>query len=546
MINTEQPQLELLESILERLKEIGDLPIFSASVNRVQLVGSDPDSDAMGLAIEVLKDANLTTKVLKLANSSYYNRGVAKIGALSRAIVMLGFDTVKSTVLTMKMIESFQYEHRDIDMNSMLVNAYMSAGFVRELANECGIKDVESSYVCGLLHNLGEVVTAYTLPDKYMEMQELVSQKNLTWIEAQKKVLGIPLLKIGKRIIESWEFPDTIVNTIAPHTPSKQLTVRDKVGVNRSLASISNNIMELLYSDKPMTKRNYSQLCGELSKAVGLNNDVISKCLEKSFKQSCDLAETYGLDKKCLAPKLDSTTNDKQRDKIARQLSYYVSNQNNIPSKDADLNDDFDDDNSYDDGYDDEPSEVVEITELEIYKQQIEEPAQGGDVNALLKVLHEITGMMSNKAQLNSVFKKILEGLNLGVGFDRAIFCFLSPDHRHYSGRLASGSSSDVLKAYFEKMPVDMEHDLFSKMIMEGNELLVPDVRQGNWPKLLPHNFMEKVAVTSFIVASIRVNRRPIGLLYADKYKQKTPITPEDNRGFMQLVAQAHLALQVR
>ena len=207
MINTEQPQQELLESILERLKEIGDLPIFSASVNRVQLVGSDPDSDAMGLAIEVLKDANLTTKVLKLANSSYYNRGVAKIGALSRAIVMLGFDTVKSTVLTMKMIESFQYEHRDIDMNSMLVNAYMSAGFVRELANECGIKDVESSYVCGLLHNLGEVVTAYTLPDKYMEMQELVSQKNLTWIEAQKKVLGIPLLKIGKRIIESWEFP---------------------------------------------------------------------------------------------------------------------------------------------------------------------------------------------------------------------------------------------------------------------------------------------------------------------------------------------------
>jgi len=525
---------EVLENIMNRLKDSGDLPIFSASVNRVQLVGSDPESDAMSLAMEVLKDANLTTRVLKLANSSYYNRGHVKVGALSRAIVMLGFDVIRSTVLTMKMIESFQYDHPAIDMDSLLVNAYMSAGFVREMATECGIKEVEQSYVCGLLHNLGEVVSAFTMPEEYLEIQTLVNKEGVSWARAQKRVFGMPLRNIGKSIVEKWEFPDTVVNTIAVHQRGKKLSINDKVALNRGLASVSTDMMSLLYSNTPTTNASFSDLSNDLTKMAGLSSESITNCLEKSFKQSCELAEEYGLDKKLLCPKIRSNSDDKKLDKMARQLSFYATNK--AP---ADLSDD--EENGYDDGYDAEPQEVIESTEHEV-----DTAAAVGDANVLLSVLHELTGMMANKAQLNTVFKKIVEGLQLGVGFDRAMFCFLTPDHNHYTARVANGTKVESLKDYFNSVPVDVAHDLFSKIIMEGNELLVPDVTQGNWVNLLPKNFVEKVGVRSFVVASVRIKDRPIGLIYADKISSGSTVTADDNRGFMQMVAQAHLALQVR
>ena len=534
-----QDKEDILASIMERLEKVGDLPIFSASVNRIQLVGSDPDADAMALAMEVLKDANLTTKVLKLANSSYYNRGVIKVGALSRAIVMLGFDVVKSTVLTMKLIDSFQQDHPDIEMNNLLVNSFMSAGFIREVATECGAQDAELSYVCGLLHNLGDVITAYTMPDKYIEMKQLARNEDVGWPEAQKKVLGLTLLKVGQGVVEKWSFPASVSNTIAPHTGKGKKTGGNRVEFNRSLASLTNRMMDLLYSENPVTNQSFSEITSELSDVSGVSTDVIANCLDKSFKQSQELASAYGLDKKQLLPKVRTDSGDDDLDRVTRKLSFYASNTDKTTAVTEQTSD-------LDDGYD-EAAEEIEDPDL-IVSTADEDPdvEEGGDTNAFLGILHELTTMMTQKAHLNTLFTKVLEGMNLGVGFDRALLCLLTPDHKKYMGRVAVGQSAELLKDYFAMLPINESKDLFSKLMMQGTEILVPDVNQEGWRKMLPEDFTESLDTTSFLVAALRVRDKPVGMFYADKFLKKTPITPEDQRGFMQLVAQARLALQVR
>ena len=76
---------ETLALLKEKIDQHGDLPVFSASVNHICSVSSDPEADVMSLSQEVLKDANLSTKLLRLANSPYYARGTAKIGGASCA-----------------------------------------------------------------------------------------------------------------------------------------------------------------------------------------------------------------------------------------------------------------------------------------------------------------------------------------------------------------------------------------------------------------------------------------------------------------------------
>jgi len=532
-------QPDLISDIMDRLEKTGDLPIFSASVNRVQLVGSDPNSDAMGLAVEMLKDANLTTKLLKLANSSYYNRGAVKIGALSRAVVLLGFEAVKSTVLTMKLLDSFQFDHPGVDLSSKLVGAYMSAGFVKELAAECGIKGVEQTYVCGLLHNLGEIIVGYTMPDEYLEMKNIVLSQNQPWAEAQKEVLGMSFQDIGQQIVESWEFPDTVTQTMTTFVPKKTKgPIKDKNELNRSLVSLSHQMMELLYSDNPSTTLSFSEVRRQLVSVSGINADAISNCLEKSFKQSYELAEEYGIEKSTLLPKQHQPGGDDVRDKFANQLSAHITM--DVPEECS-----GDDDYSDDDGYDDEP-EDISAGGGGSRASKVNSAGCSGDASAMLSVLDELTGMITSKAHINSVFNKVLDGMHRGVGFDRTMLALLSPDHKFYSGRMVAGKGVEALKTFFLQVQVNVDNDLFSSLIMKGGEMLVPDATKGDWLNLLPEGFVGKIGTRSFLVASVRVNDRPVGLFYGDKYKTKTKITREDQRGFMQLVAQAQLALQIR
>lgn len=154
------------------MDRLGDLPIFSTSINTVRRVSSDPQADAMAVAQEVLKDASLSTKLLRLANSAYYNRGLGKISVVSRAVIMMGFETVRNLTLTLKLIESFQKSNTAVDMSRMLVRSYLAAGVVRTMAAKSGVKDIEESYVCALLHNLGEIIVAYVLPQEFITIHE--------------------------------------------------------------------------------------------------------------------------------------------------------------------------------------------------------------------------------------------------------------------------------------------------------------------------------------------------------------------------------------
>ena len=522
----------VIDRIIEQMEKVGDLPIFSASVNRVQMVSADPSADAMQLAVEILKDANLSTKVLKLANSPYFNRGVVKIGTLSRAIVLLGFDTIKSSVLTMKIVDSFQHDHPGVSMTGLLVSSYMSAGFVRDMAAQCGLKDIEQSYIYGLFHNLGEIVTAFNLPEEYRQIKTLAKEEDMSWAQAQKEVLGVPFRKIGQEIATKWEFPTSVANTMNPYAFNEKGRIKNKLDLNQAIAALTSNMMELLYSDSPNSKYSFAEITKEMAKITGVSRDAVTQCLDKSFKQSCELAEQFGLSKQLLKPKTGGT-GDEFRDKIARELSFYAVSQNDFDESPAAPEDDFDD------GYDDAPQELEEGGG--------HQPVliRSGNSNIMLSVLHELTTLMTQKAHINVVFNKVLEGMHRGVGFDRSMLILLTPDHKHYQGRMAVGHDATALKDFFAKMPVNTGSDLFSKLIMEGTEVLVPDIHQGGWRNMLPPNF-ETLGTNSFLLASIRVRGRPVGLFYGDKFRGRSPINADDHRGFMQLVAQAQLALQVR
>lgn len=518
------------------IDHLGDLPIFSTSINKIRRVSSDPQSDAMAVAQEVLKDANLCAKLLRLGNSAYYNRGLGKISVVSRAVILLGFETVKNLTLTLKLIESFRNRNSAVDMTQMLVRAYLAAGLVRDVAAKSGVKDIEESYVCALLHNLGEIIVAYVLPDDFNRVLETMKKQNVSQMQAEAAVMGTTCDAIGQELAASWEFSPLVVSSMSRAAGKITGPVRDRMQLNRTLARLGNNLVSALYVDHNQDANHFADTMKHMAVATGLEPARIELGLTESFRMSCALAQEYDLDRKHLRPVLGDGE-ETLRNKWARQLAYYATADvattsvkpaaAQAPRAAADIaahrtSPDFRSDDA----------EPVRDAPPVVHNSQRQ-----------LALIQDITQMIAAGARLNQVFVKVLEGVLEGADFDRVLLCLVTPDRRNYVARLAMGRGYEQLKTFFN-LPIT-GNDVFSKLLLEGGEILMTSNMQPAWTQTLPQGFAQAAKTQGLVAAAMRFDNKPVGLFYADRAESQRPIAADDLRNMVNFVTQARLALRL-
>jgi len=561
-IAKQQDLTDTLQQIEQRMSKLGDLPIFSASLNKIRRVSKDEDSDAMSLAVEVMKDANLVTKLLQLANSPYYNRGLGKIASISRSVVLLGFETISSLCLTLKLIDSFNSEHPSVDMNLMLVNAFLTANMAREVAEKAGVKDVEQSYICGLLHGLGEIIVAYSLPEKYKGMLQQCKKTDLAWEKIQQENLGGSFYSIGQKLAEQWGFGGSVVKTMAPYKKTSDKALRDMQVMNHALSSLSHQSLDVIYARNNRSSKGLGEIYQSMATAVGIDRSEIEDCMQQTFRASCEVASDYGLDVKLLMPPVQDSS-DALLNKTARQLAFFAGTR---AKNDVDKNDPENQNQDINENERTAPAIVGKDSKSQqkpktsnaqkanrgsIEKQPISAKKKSvkggkntkGDMQVQLSILQEITGLITSSAGIHHVFGKVIDGLHRGIGFERVALCLLSADHSQLQMRLGAGDSSECLKEYFD-LPLRDRRNMFVKVLRDGNELYVNEVNDAAWKGTVPAEFLDKVGVSSFMISALRVGDKPVGLFYVDNGITSEAIDTRMQQGFVQFISQAKLALQ--
>lgn len=215
------------------IEQIDNLPSLPAIVSRLIQVVNSPDTSADDAAKLIQKDPALTTKMLRLANSAFY--GIPRsISSVSSAVVILGFNTIRSLVLSATVMKLFSSDSSaTIDKGRFwkhsIVCAMTAKNIVRQFIN-VRLMDPESAFCAGILHDIGKLIFSEFAQTDYADVCKYAKAEGVSMLAAEQSILGITHAEIGKILADKWALPlDLEYALVYHHEPAKAEGLTDLV-----------------------------------------------------------------------------------------------------------------------------------------------------------------------------------------------------------------------------------------------------------------------------------------------------------------------------
>jgi HD-like signal output (HDOD) protein len=220
--NLEQTMnLEILVKAASRLFTLPEICI------KIQEVIYDPSSSASDIAKLISVDPSLSARLLKIANSPYYNFP-SKIDDLSRAVNLIGTADLFNLAVATSTPDAFEKlkKNKTIDIHAYWRHSVMSGLIARALGQKLKIPNNEQYFLAGLFHNLGQLVILEQHPDSFTQIEKLKETGVAPW-QAEHQVLNHTYAEISYELLVCWKMPENIIELVKhQHEPFKSSDTR--------------------------------------------------------------------------------------------------------------------------------------------------------------------------------------------------------------------------------------------------------------------------------------------------------------------------------
>ncbi len=200
------------------LRTIHDLPPMPQTVFKARKIIQNPKSSFEELAGVLETDQAIATKVLKLANSSYYGLS-GTISSIKHASVILGHKALGDLItmagtsgLLGSTLNGYGLEAGDLWLHSMGV-AFGS----RIIAEKKKPELINDAFAAGLIHDAGKLVLDKYIFERKEEFEEFMKDGKQSFLAAEKEILGFDHAEIAFDLCENWRVPETLTISIKYH-----------------------------------------------------------------------------------------------------------------------------------------------------------------------------------------------------------------------------------------------------------------------------------------------------------------------------------------
>lgn len=527
LARSEGDQSSTLDFLLRRMRHKSDFPALSEAISTVNRLAASEQESVAALSNTILKDVALTNKLMRLVNSAFYKQaGGGAISTISRAVMILGFDTVRSLATSLILMEHLQNKGQAAQLREEFVRALMSGILARDLAKKGQAKDGEEAFICSMFHNLGRLLACYYFMDEAEQIRKQMAQHGGSEAAAAIRVLGLSYEELGIGIARSWGFPDGLVGSMRrlpegavrksanPHERLRQIaglsealcTVFEQVPAGQQkarLATISQRFGQSIPLDAEQLAQNLKRCVGEvMTYASAISLDLKQSALGRQIH----LQGGAGAAEPARAGTRTRTTS------IPGNLTRtaLAAHEADAPRTQAA-------------GADERAAPRPASAQAETASGPSLEESQ-----AILNAgIQDITGSLVGDFVLADVLRIILETLYRGIGFEHVLLCIKDGHSRSMVAKFGFGPQIDELVRRF-RFPLGGKKDIFEVALARGADILISDVGDPKISGHIPEWFGKACTAQTFLLLPLVIKGSAVGLIYADKPHAGELVIPEN------------------
>ena len=208
-----EPLRELISQV-----EHSDISSIKLVVQKILKIIHDPASTAKDLKEVIALDPPLAAKVLRFANSAYYAR-LRRVTDIEKAVIWIGYDTLKELALSQKVCELFQEEEELSGYSRLALWKHsVAVAITAKLIYRYEFGDHgDQMYALGLLHDIGFIIEDQLLHDHFQLILERSREEKRSIVKVEQDVLGFDHTDIGRLLVREWKLPGALEYSIGAH-----------------------------------------------------------------------------------------------------------------------------------------------------------------------------------------------------------------------------------------------------------------------------------------------------------------------------------------
>ena len=479
------PQQDL-EYWLKRVSE-QEMPALANTIHQISKVANADQSHMSLMADLILKDPAMTMHVLRLTDSAYHIPRKNRQNTVTRALVMLGVNEVKSLCLSVSLFDPLLKKGGTQLLVKDMARAFHAAVQARYLAVTCGDRASEEVFIATLLRDIGRMAFLCFGGKKAEELQKLEEKEGLSREEAEKKVLGFELRELTGALSRKWGLGQLLDEAVS-NTPGQNMR-QQAISLGHRLARSAENGWD---------SAEFAQVAKEMSALTGMPAETVHSAIKKNTEEAVQVAESFGAH---------------QPSDILAALS---------------------------------PAPAYQTEQLGSKESQSSEPLifPPPDPMYQLNILRQISSVVRAGVPVAEVLTLILQGICKGVGMDRALFALLSPNRKYLRAKMAQGVGAEHLTFSFKFEMNSTSPSILDEVISQRAARWVENRETPATMRLIPPHIASVIGGEPFFIAPAIVDSQAIGVFFTDRSISRRPLDAEAFEAFRQFSWQADLAME--
>ncbi len=460
------------------------LPLLQNSRDTIQKLNFDNISMAR-LSNIALTDPGLTLTILRHAAQKQSKRLSGDILTLDIAAMIMGMGTVATLIEEMQSLETTA-DDLTKELYLLIVNrtyhaAYQAYGMARIRVDAVP----EEIFTAAMLQEVGALMLL-------IHGNNILTPEIITNEEQQLNVLGFTLKQLSQKLAQTWKLSNFIQYSLQDEPPANNPRLHEiRLGSHVAHAA-----------ERGWEGAEMEQLIEAMARHLRISLQDAQEEIHGSAVQSAQETLFYGVPSVAITlPGL----NDEERAQLQPTSpiirSVIHQQRGNTPVH--------------------MPSTPLDTLGTQACR----------DDAALAAAIHKLETILSGTIHLPELMAAFRTAFHNALGLNRAFFAMLSPDRKHLISRFIFGHEQGI-----RNLRIPVTHgNLFQRLLEKPQTLWVKEENRQKVLPLIPIELNKLFNGENFLIMTIRIKGRPLGIIYGDRYGSTTALDAIDYEKFRQL-----------